>query len=171
MFLSGTSITYFSGSLRHYSTRSKFKSATSPCDTCVLKEVGDVWITSISFDTYYLSKKSPGDADYHQLCWKGACQMFRNSFSSWLLKKLGFFLVFLIWHFKWHTGQPILSCQLLYSTWFIITQSLQLSLKSYMSFCYNWTLKLFLLSPGSVRFVCSLAVLLLLWGEKKNIIH
>lgn len=96
VLLSGTSIMSLSGkgSLCRYSTWSKFKSTTSPCDTSVLKEVGYAGILN-NFHSFWqvacLSKKSPSDTSYHQLYWKGACQIFQLSLSSSLLKTLKLF--------------------------------------------------------------------------------
>lgn len=46
------------------------------------------------------------------------------------------------WHYKWHKSWYILLCHPLCYTWFIISQKLQVSLKSFLSGCCDLTLEL-----------------------------
>lgn len=54
------------------------------------------------------------------------------------------------WHYKWHKSWYILLCHPLRYTWFIISQKLQVSLKSFLSGCCDLTLELLLESALAV---------------------
>lgn len=125
VFLSGTLFSFPVGGGRvlaphHAFIASKSESTAIGCDTTVSNAAGYTWVTFTDSDAdlniyIYFFKCVPVIADFFSQ---------EN------------------WHYKWHKSWYILLCHPLCYTWFIISQKLQVSLKSFLSGCCDLTLEL-----------------------------
>lgn len=98
---------------------------TSRRDKSVLKEVGCIRITFISFDAWLIWESSnplkPVITVFRRGEKRNRIKRTSDISNSILKKNFSFFFNFPFWHFKWHTRQNFLCCHLPCCTWSIMT--------------------------------------------------
>lgn len=103
----------------HAFITSKSESTAIGCDTTVSNAAGYTWVTF-----------TDSDADLNNNNFKKCVPVIADFFPQEN------------WQYKWHKSWYILLCHPLCYTWFIISQKLQVSLKSFLSGCCDLTLEL-----------------------------